>query len=113
MKVDVPKRVLISEYKWLYRNKKVSFNRACSTCPIGKYKNSSRDVYTVGYISFSQCGCYEYDALKKYIPTLSLEKFVEITGGKSIFCCKPDCTTLYEAAEKLLRIMASRRNLKI
>ena len=52
------------------------------------------------------------DALKKYIPTLSLEKFVEITSGNSIFCSKPRCTTLYEAAEKLLR-MLSRRNVKI
>lgn len=112
MKVDVPKKVLISEYEWLYKNKKISFSRSCDTCPIGKYKRFSRDIYIVGYIAFSHCGSYEYDALKKYIPTLSLEKFVEITGGNSIFCSKPRCTTLYEAAEKLLR-MISRRNVKI
>ena len=113
MKVDVPKKVLISEYKWLYENKKTSLSgRICDTCPIGKYKHFSRDVYIVGHTTFSACGCYEYDALKKYIPTLSLEKFVEITSGNSIFCSKPRCTTLYEAAEKLLR-MISRRNVKI
>lgn len=113
MKVDVPKKVLISEYKWLYENKRVSLSgRTCDTCPIGKYKHFSRDVYIVGHTTFSACGCYEYDALKKYIPTLSLEKFVEITGGKSIFCGKPECTTLYEAAEKLLP-MIIKRNVKI
>lgn len=112
MKVDVPKKVLISEYEWLYKNKKISFSRSCNTCPIGKYKRFSRDIYIVGHTVFSHCGSYEYDALKKYMPTLSLEKFVEITSGKSIFCGKPRCTTLYEAAEKLLR-MISRRNIKI
>ena len=112
-KVDVSKKVLISEYKWLYENKKTSFGRSCDTCPIGKYRHFSRDVYIVGHTTFSACGCYEYDALKKYIPTLSLEKFVEITGGKSIFCGKPECTTLYEAAEKLLHMIGSRRNVKI
>ncbi len=112
MKVDVPKKVLISEYKWLYENKKTSLSRSCDTCPIGKYKCFSRDVYVVGYIALSHCGSYEYDALKKYIPTLSLKKFVEITGGKSIFCGKPECTTLYEAAEKLLP-MIIKRNVKI
>lgn len=112
MKVDVPKRVLISEYKWLYKNKKISFSRSCTSCPIGKYKHSSRDVYRVGYITFSQCGCYEYDALKEYIPTLSLEKFAEITGGKSVFCSNLKFTTLYEAAWKLLRLI-NKRNLKI
>ena len=110
--VNIPKRVLISEYEQLYKNKKISFCRGCGTCPIGKYRNSSRDVYIVGYISFSCCGCYEYDALKKYIPTLTLEKFAEITGGKSIFCSQPPHTTLYEAAEKLLH-MIGRRNVKI
>ena len=112
MKVDVPKKVLISEYERLYKNKKISFSRSCDTCPIGKYKRFSRDIYIVGHIAFSHCGSYEYDALKKYIPTLSLEKFVEITGGKSIFCGKPECTTLYEAAEKLLP-MIIKRNVKI
>lgn len=112
MKVDVPKKVLISEYKWLYENKKTSLGRSCDICPIGKYKRFSRDVYIVGHIAFSHCGSYEYDALKKYIPTLSLKKFVEITGGKSIFCGKPECTTLYEAAKKLLP-MIIKRNVKI
>jgi hypothetical protein len=112
MKVDVPKKVLISEYKWLYENKKTSLSRICDTCPIGKYKHFPRDIYIVGHTTFSACGCYEYDALKKYIPTLSLEKFAEITGGKSIFCSKPAYTTLYEAAEKLLP-MIIKRNVKI
>ncbi len=83
--------------------KKTSLSRSCDTCPIGKYKRFSRDVYVVGYIALSHCGSYEYDALKK---------FVEITGGKSIFCGKPECTTLYEAAEKLLP-MIIKRNVKI
>lgn len=47
MKVDVPKKVLISEYKWLYENKKTSLGRSCDICPIGKYKRFSRDVYMV------------------------------------------------------------------